>query len=81
MAKILKCNRCNQKYRLYAVDRYVNGVKIKHYAYRLYKENQYRNIYKKVQIVDGIDAKNVDYDNKGKVICDCPKCGNTMFVV
>ena len=80
-ATILKCIRCNDKYRIYPVEKKVNGVRIKHHSYKLYKEAKRKSFWWEQLNYKGIDAEGIDYDQKGKVVCDCPKCKRLMLAV
>jgi hypothetical protein len=76
MAKTLKCNRCKNKYRMYAVA----GEGCKHNTYELYSEDSNLRFYT-IQKTVGRKIGRMDYDKKGRVICDCPKCHQLMVAV
>ena len=80
MAKTLKCNKCKDKYRAYPVYKFIDGIKIRHYSYVLYKENGNLKFYE-VQRSVGRETTDIDYDKKGKVVCGCPKCHQLMVAV
>ena len=88
MAKTLKCNRCNNKYRIYAVaedkpkkdKKKDKKKKCKHIAYKLYSEDTNLRFYT-IQKTVGKIVNNFDYDKKGRVVCDCPKCHQLMVAV
>lgn len=80
-ATILKCTKCKEKYRIYPVEKVINGVKIKHHSYKLYKEVKRKSFWWDQLNFKGIDAKGIDYDKRGKVTCDCPKCSQLMIAV
>ena len=78
MAKTLKCKRCKNKYRIYAVSNKEKNCK--HYAYELYSENDNLRFYT-IQKTVGKITNSFDYDKKGRVICNCPKCHQLMVAV
>ena len=80
MARTLKCNRCKNKYRMYAVANEENGKKCKHFAYKLYSENENLRFYV-IQKTVGKIVNKIEYDKKGRVICNCPKCHQLMAAV
>lgn len=76
MARTLKCNRCKNKYRMYAVA--LDGCK--HWTYELYPENKNLRFYT-IQKTVGQWIGKMEYDKKGRVICDCPRCHQLMVAV
>ena len=76
MKRTLKCNNCKIKYRMYAVA----SDSCKHYTYELYPENKNLRFYT-IQKSVGQKINRMDYDKKGRVICDCPKCHQLMVAV
>ena len=76
MGKTLKCNNCKIKFRMYAVS----SDTCKHETYELYPENKNLRFYT-IQKTVGKRIGRMDYDKKGRVICDCPKCHKLMVAV
>lgn len=85
MNKTLKCNRCNIKYIIYPVSGYITlnnkKVLVKHYNFVLCQIKKNLLKYEFVKANGGTQAEGINYDDKGRVICNCPKCNKQMIAV